>query len=119
MEVSLMFDAASPDIETPAPRGPHLAEPVGRPQASTRPPGGGIRPDCQTLNRALDVVFMVAAEGGMTLVQLQHRLGLTKSTAYRLASALVTRGLLVRVDQVYALGPRWIGLAALAPDRAA
>ena len=68
---------------------------------------------------SMTVVFMVAAEGGMTLVQLQQRLSLTKSTAYRLASALVTRGLLVRVDQVYGLGPRWIALAALAPDRAA
>ena len=114
-----MFDAASPVIEPPAQRGPHLAEPVGRPQASTRPPGGGIRPDCQTLNRALDVVFMIAAEGGMTLPQLQARLHLTKSTAYRLASALLARGLLVRADQVYSLGPKWIALAALAPEPAA
>ena len=114
-----MFDAVSPHHRQPPARDPHHAQAASRPQASTRPPGGGIRPDCQTLNRALDVVFMVAAEGGMTLVQLQQRLGLTKSTAYRLASALVTRGLLVRVDQVYGLGPRWIALAALAPDRAA
>jgi hypothetical protein len=114
-----MFDAASPSTEPPAGRGPHLAEPVGRPQASTRPPGGGIRQDCQTLTRALDVVFMVSIEGGMTLPQLQGRLGLTKSTAYRLANALVGRGLLMRADQVYNLGPGWIALAALAPDKAA
>lgn len=114
-----MFDAASPGIETPVQRGPHLAEPVGRPQASTRPPGGGIRQDCQTLMRALDVVFMIAAEGGMTLPQIQDRLRLTKSTAYRLASALLARGLLVRADQIYSLGPRWIALAALAPEDAA
>ena len=115
-----MFDAASPSTEPPAQRGPHLAEPVGRPQASTRPPGGGIRQDCQTLMRALDLVFAVAAAGhGMTLAQLQARLGLTKSTAYRLASALVCRGFLVRRDQVYSLGPKWLQLAALAPDKAA
>ena len=115
-----MFDAASPSTEPPAQRGPHLAEPVGRPQASTRPPGGGIRQDCQTLMRALDLVFTVAAAGhGMILSQLQARLGLTKSTAYRLASALVRRGFLVRVDQVYSLGPKWLQLAALAPDKSA
>lgn len=114
-----MFDAVSSPTQSPAQRGPHLVEPVGRPQASTRPPGGGIRQDCQTLNRALDVVFIVSVEGGMTLPQLQGRLGLTKSTAYRLASALVRRGLLARVDQVYSLGPGWIALAALAPDKAA
>ena len=115
-----MYEAASPSAEPPAQRGPHLAEPVGRPQASTRPPGGGIRQDCQTLMRALDLVFTVAAAGhGMILSQLQARLGLTKSTAYRLASALVRRGFLVRVDQVYSLGPKWLQLAALAPDKSA
>jgi DNA-binding IclR family transcriptional regulator len=55
----------------------------------------------------------------MTLAQLQGHLDLTKSTAYRLATALVGRGLLVRADQVYGLGPKWLQLAALAPDKAA
>ena len=117
-----MFDAASPRTEPPAPRGPHLAAPVGRPQASTRPPGGGIRPDrpdCQTLNRALDLAFLVAETGGLPLGRLHRDLGLTRSTAYRLANALVARGFLVRTGQVYVLGPRWIDLAARAPDRAA
>ena len=113
-----MFDAASSVTEPPAPRGPHLAEPVGRPQASTRSPGGGIRRDCQTLTRAQDVAFAIATEGGLTLTQLQERLGLTKSTAYRLAGALVQRRLLVRADQIYSLGPKWIELAAAAPDKA-
>ena len=54
----------------------------------------------------------------MTLAQVQDRLGLTKSTAYRLASALIQRRLLVRADQVYDLGPKWIELAAQAPDKA-
>jgi hypothetical protein len=114
-----MFDAASPRTEPPAPRGPHLAAPVGRPQASTRPPGGGIRPDCQTLIRALDMAFLVAETGGLPLGRLQAELGLTRSTAYRLASALVSRGFLARSGQVYVLGRRWMELAALAPDRAA
>ncbi|MEA1673218.1 helix-turn-helix domain-containing protein [Nitrospirillum sp. BR 11163] len=55
--------------------------------------GKGAPSGSQTLLRGLDVIDVVA-EGIVALPALSERLGLTKSTVRRLASALVDRGYL-------------------------
>ncbi|TWB18376.1 IclR family transcriptional regulator [Nitrospirillum amazonense] len=72
---------------------------------STAQPSGS-----QTLLRGLDVIDAVA-DGVTTFPALSERLGLTKSTAHRLASALVERGYLTFVAREgYALGPKLLEL---------
>jgi DNA-binding IclR family transcriptional regulator len=64
----------------------------------------------QTLLRGLDVLEVVS-EGSVTLAQLAARLELTRSTTYRLASALVDRRLLnFTPREGYSLGPKLIEL---------
>ncbi len=64
----------------------------------------------QTLFRGLDVIEMVA-EGPVTLGDLADRLGLTRSTTHRLASALVDRRYLTFVPRSgYSLGPKLLEL---------
>jgi DNA-binding IclR family transcriptional regulator len=64
----------------------------------------------QTLLRALDILD--AARGGpVALTELERRLGLTRSTAHRLASALVDRRLLTHdARKGYRLGPKLMDL---------
>ncbi|MGH1556703.1 helix-turn-helix domain-containing protein [Caulobacter segnis] len=64
----------------------------------------------QTLLRALDILD--AARGGpIALTELERRLGLTRSTAHRLASALVDRRLLTHdARKGYRLGPKLMDL---------
>ncbi len=64
----------------------------------------------QTLLRALDILD--AARGGpIALTELERRLGLTRSTAHRLASALVERRLLTHDSRKgYRLGPKLMDL---------
>lgn len=64
----------------------------------------------QTLMRALDILD--AARGGpVALTELEQRLGLTRSTAHRLASALVERRLLTHDSRKgYRLGPKLMDL---------
>jgi DNA-binding MarR family transcriptional regulator len=52
---------------------------------------GAVGAGSQTLMRGLDVIEAVAHEV-LSHAELADRLGLTKSTAHRLASALVERG---------------------------
>lgn len=67
----------------------------------------------QTLIRGLNIIEAVS-RGASTLNALSNDLGLTRSTTYRLASALVERDYLVTVPRGgYALGPR---LEALRPE---
>lgn len=64
----------------------------------------------QTLLRGLDILGAVAAEP-MTLTRLADLLGLTRSTAHRLAAALVDRGYLVlALREGYQLGPKLLEL---------
>ena len=64
----------------------------------------------QTLSRGLDVIELVAA-GPITLGELADRLGLTRSTTHRLASALVDRRYLRFVPRNgYSLGPKLLEL---------
>ena len=64
----------------------------------------------QTLLRGLDVLTAVA-ERPVTLPELAARIGLTRSTAHRLASALVDRRFLsFRPREGYSLGPKLLEL---------
>src|SRR5215475_8826098 len=64
----------------------------------------------QTLFRGLDVIELVA-EGPITLGELADRLGLTRSTTHRLASALTDRRYLRFVPRSgYSLGPKLLEL---------
>jgi DNA-binding IclR family transcriptional regulator len=72
----------------------------------------------QTLLRGLDVLEAVA-KGPIPLVELATRLGLNRSTAHRLASALVERRYLAHELRVgYRLGPKLLELGFLAQDQA-
>ncbi|MGB8602455.1 MAG: IclR family transcriptional regulator [Rhizomicrobium sp.] len=71
----------------------------------------------QTLFRGLDVVEVVA-EGEIPLSDLAVRLGLTRSTTHRLASALVDRRYLTFTPRSgYSLGPKLIELGYKVRDK--
>ncbi|MFD1613189.1 IclR family transcriptional regulator [Sphingomonas tabacisoli] len=71
----------------------------------------------QTLVRGLDVLEAVAA-GAATLSEIASRLDLTKSTAHRLASALVERGYLTATPRAgYGLGPKLLQLGHAALEQ--
>lgn len=71
----------------------------------------------QTLMRGLDVIEAVARES-MGHAQLAEHLGLTRSTAHRLASALVERGYLAFTPRAgYRLGPKLLELGPLAQEQ--
>ena len=71
----------------------------------------------QTLLRGLDVIEAVA-DGPILLADLARRLGLTRSTAHRLASALVERRYLNFVPRLgYQFGPKLLELGFLAQQR--
>lgn len=72
----------------------------------------------QTLMRGLDVLEAVAHQT-MALPELAERIGLTKSTAYRLASALADRGYLAFTPREgFRLGPKLLELGFLANAQA-
>ena len=80
--------------------------------------GGRAPSGSQTLLRGLDVLEAVA-DGPIPLIDLAQRLGLNRSTAHRLASALVERRYLVFVPRAgYRLGPKLLELGFLAQDQA-
>jgi DNA-binding IclR family transcriptional regulator len=71
---------------------------------------GPTRLGSQTLFRGLDVVEVVA-DGPVALAELATRLGLTRSTTHRLASALVDRHYLAFVPGIgYSLGSKLLEL---------
>jgi DNA-binding IclR family transcriptional regulator len=71
----------------------------------------------QTLLRGLDVIDAVI-EGPITLANLAARLGLNRSTAHRLASALIDRRYLTFVPRVgYQVGPKLLALGYLAQQQ--
>ena len=72
--------------------------------------GESARLGSQTLLRGLDVIELVA-QGPITLGDLADRLGLTRSTTHRLASALADRRYLTFVPRSgYSLGPKLLEL---------
>jgi len=79
----------------------------------------GVSPVSQTLVRGLDVLEVVAA-GPLALPALANRLGLARSTAHRLATALLERRYLTLVPrQGYGLGPKLLELGSCAQDQTA
>lgn len=81
---------------------------------ASSPSGGGS----QTLMRGLDVIEAVSQDV-LGLPELAQRLGLTKSTTHRLASALVERGYLAFTPRAgYRLGPKLLELGHLAQAQA-
>jgi DNA-binding IclR family transcriptional regulator len=76
--------------------------------------GAAAHPGCQTLLRGLDVIETIA-QSPLGLVELAAELGLNRSTAHRLASALVSRGYLNhRSPRGYSMGPKLLELGHLA-----
>jgi DNA-binding IclR family transcriptional regulator len=77
----------------------------------------GSSPTSQTLVRGLDVLEMVA-RGPVPLPALADRLGLARSTAHRLATALLERRYLTLMPREgYALGPKLLELGLLAREQ--
>jgi len=71
----------------------------------------------QTLLRGLDVIDAVV-EGPITLANLAAKLGLNRSTAHRLASALIDRRYLTFVPRLgYQVGPKLLALGYLAQQQ--
>jgi len=86
--------------------------PSGTSDGKSKPPTGS-----QTLLRGLDVIDAVI-EGPITLANLAARLGLNRSTAHRLASALIDRRYLTFVPRVgYQIGPKLLALGYLAQQQ--
>jgi DNA-binding IclR family transcriptional regulator len=80
------------------------------PASVEREPQEPARLGSQTLFRGLDVIELVA-EGPITLGDLADRLGLTRSTTHRLASALADRRYLTFIPRSgYSLGPKLLEL---------
>ena len=70
----------------------------------------------QTLARAIDVLEALR-QGPLDLKTLQSSVGLTRSTAHRLAQLLIERNLVVLEGRRYRLGPRLLYLGARAVER--
>lgn len=78
---------------------------------------GRVSAGSQTLMRGLDVVEALS-DGVLMLPELAKRLDLTRSTAHRLANALVERGYIAFTPRVgYRLGPKLIKLGFLAQSQ--
>jgi DNA-binding IclR family transcriptional regulator len=72
----------------------------------------------QTLLRGLDMLDQVI-DGPIKLAELSARMGLTRSTAHRLANALIDRGFLTFLPREgYQLGPKLLQLGFLAQSQA-
>ena len=86
------------------------------PEASAGPPGK-IPSGSQTLLRGLDMIEAVVG-GPILLADLAAQVGLTRSTAHRLASALVDRRYLSLAPRVgYQFGPKLLELGFLAQQQ--
>lgn len=70
----------------------------------------------QSLTRAFQLLELMAANGGsMSLSDLAHQSGLPLPTTYRVVNSMVSEGYVRRLqERGYALGPRLIGLGAVA-----
>ena len=68
----------------------------------------------QTLMRGVDLLDIVAQNGPILLKDLTDRIGLTRSTTHRLASALIERNYLRQGPRGYELGAKLLQLDAIA-----
>ncbi|QDC26440.1 IclR family transcriptional regulator [Georgenia yuyongxinii] len=70
----------------------------------------------QSLTRAFQLLELMASNGGsMALSELSHQSGLPLPTTYRVVNSMVSEGYVRRLqERGYALGPRLIGLGAVA-----
>jgi DNA-binding IclR family transcriptional regulator len=76
--------------------------------------GSSVGAGSQTLMRGLDILEAVSEEG-LALAELSERIGLAKSTTYRLATALADRGYLAYTPRAgYRLGAKLLQLGAMA-----
>ncbi|MBS0363542.1 MAG: IclR family transcriptional regulator [Proteobacteria bacterium] len=97
----------------PAKRGAAKSFEAPKAQATARPEGNSPS-GTRTLTRGLDVIDVVA-KGDTALQDLATALGLPRSTAHRLAAALVERRYLKFIRGVgYSLGPRLLELGYVA-----
>jgi DNA-binding IclR family transcriptional regulator len=79
--------------------------------------GKPVSPASQTLVRGLDVLELVA-QGPLALSAMARQLGLARSTAHRLANALLERRYLTLVPREgYGLGPKLLELGSLAREQ--
>lgn len=91
------------------------AAPSERPESADSSSSSG---NSQTLMRGLDVIDAVGHEV-MALTDLAQKLGLSKSTTHRLATALAERGYLAFTPRSgYRLGPKLLELGFLAQAQA-
>lgn len=70
----------------------------------------------QTLMRALDILDEVIG-GPVRAVDLARKLGMSKTTAHRLAHALKSRDYLAATSEGFALGPKLLQLGSLASEQ--
>ncbi|MES1198666.1 MAG: IclR family transcriptional regulator [Pseudomonadota bacterium] len=83
-------------------------------KSSPRKPRAKAPPGSQTLLRGLDVIEAIT-DGPIALGDLAAKLGLTRSTAHRLAAALIERRYLTFAPRVgYQFGPKLLELGFLA-----
>lgn len=90
---------------TAMPTEPDAPKSVGAPQ-SGRERTGGI----QSVDRALQILDILARRGGAGVSELAEEMGIHKSTAFRLLSALETRGM---VQQSSSRGKYQVGVGVL------
>jgi DNA-binding IclR family transcriptional regulator len=65
-----------------------------------------------SVERALSMLELLGRSGPLTVTQLARRLGINKTTAFRMAQTLVARDWVVKsADRTYRLGPGILGLA--------
>src|SRR3954454_2649493 len=84
---------------------------------AAKAPAGKAQAGSQTLLRGLDVIDAVV-EGPIALAELAAKLGLNRSTAHRLASALIDRRYLTFVPRHgYQVGPKLLALGYLAQQQ--
>lgn len=76
---------------------------------------GGVK-GAQTLMRALDILDEVIS-GPVRSVDLARKLGMSKTTAHRLAHALKSRDYLAITRDGFALGPKLLQLGAMATEQ--
>lgn len=85
--------------------------------AQSEPPTAKAQGGSQTLLRGLDVIEAVT-DGPVPLAELATRLGLTRSTTHRLATALIERRYISFVPRMgYQLGPKLLELGFLAQQQ--
>ncbi len=93
----------------------HIVSSSGRGTKSVRGDADESNTGFQAVARATELLGMFSTdEPALGLAQMSERLGVSKPTAHRYATALRRAGFLNHVDGVYTLGPRVVELAAAA-----